>query len=438
MLRVALVYVGEPESPTHPVMSPPVGVQVLGTVLRQAGYVADVFDSRLQSADRLREKIDDFAPDVVGLSFLSPNAAKAIALGHESRARQRFVVAGGVHASVHADTLIESGAFDTVVRKDGENAILEVCAALAHDQRPARIIAGTSVANLDQLPIYDRFDCYDAVYAGLREGDFVPAYLQLSRGCPMKCTFCELPNSDVFNPPRARTFKSVDRAMAEAHTYVDRWGVNFITLVDSIATLRTPLIVEFVRRMNDELPDVGFMLNSQVNVFREELAVAIGEAQRGRPERTRITVWFGFESGSQRLLDFMRKGTTVVRGLEVASWCRQHDVQIGANILLGVPTETQDDYDGHDGFLAEIKPTFPNPNILNPLPGTELHRLCVERDLLVDRDDLSIWSAEKIRELGRGPVRGVDYGRVLDAYHRYRNLPAHAGHRYESWAGDDQ
>jgi hypothetical protein len=205
-----------------------------------------------------------------------------------------------------------------------------------------------------------------------------------------------------------------------------------------------PLITEFVRRMDAELPHVGFMFNSQVSRFTRELAEAIGAAQAHRAPPQRITVWFGFESGSQRLLDFMDKRTTVEQGLEVARFCADNGVQVGANILLGVPTETADDYAAHDEFLARIRPTFPNPNILNPLPGTRMHRYCVELGLLHDPHDLSIWSAEKIRDLGRGPVKGVDYDLVLDAYSRYRLGPVRsdqkdqgsAGPRYQPWAGD--
>lgn len=256
----------------------------------------------------------------------------------------------------------------------------------------------------------------------------------------MKCTFCEMPNRDVFAPPRRR-HKSVDRAISEVRTYVDRWGVNFVTLVDSIATRNLPLIIEFVRRMDKEFPHVGLMFNGHVNRFNRELAVQIGLAQEGRSDSERISVWFGFESGSQRLLDFMRKETTVAKGIEVATLCKENDVQLGANLLLGVPTETAEDYIQHHMFMDIIQSTFPNPNILNPLPGTAMYNYCQTRGLLRDPNDFSIWRDCDISTRGHGPIIGVDYNMVLDAYYRYRgeerqqsDAQRAAAFRYEPWA----
>jgi radical SAM superfamily enzyme YgiQ (UPF0313 family) len=249
----------------------------------------------------------------------------------------------------------------------------------------------------------------------------------------MKCTFCELPNRDVFHAYNKR-HRSLEGVMSDIHEYVRRWKINFVTIVDSIATLNTDLIEGFIRRMDDELPGVGFMFNGHANRFSRRLAETVGAAQTGRPEHTRITTWFGFESGSQRLLDFMKKQTTVAKGLTVAALCHEHDVQIGANLLLGLPTETDEDYRQHLEFMDAVNPTFPNPNILNPLPGTEMYDYCAEHGIMHDPLDRSIWSHEKIRTLGRGPLQGVDYGRVLDTYYRFHPDLRPPGPAYKPWA----
>jgi len=416
-LRVALVYVGGPESPARPVMSPPVGTQLLGSLLLAHGYPVRIYDTRLQPPELLRGALAELDPRIVGLSFLSPSAADAVALARELRADGRFVIAGGVHASIHTRTLLELGVVDCVVRGEGEHALLDICAAMASGGWPPPVVEGRPFDDMDLLPDYADFECYRGLYN--RPERFLPAYVQIGRGCPMKCTFCELPNRAVFAPPRRR-FKSVDRVLAEIRTYVARWGVNFVTLVDSIATLNLPLITELVRRMDAELPRVGLMFNGHVNRFNRALAEQIGLAQEGRRDTERISVWFGFESGSQRLLDLMRKETTVEKGVAVAALCREYDVQLGANLLLGVPTETPDDYARHHDFMATIAPTFPNPNILNPLPGTEMYDYCTAHALLRDPADCSIWTHTDIAERGHGPVVGVDYDLVLDAYYRYR------------------
>ncbi|TQS44856.1 B12-binding domain-containing radical SAM protein [Cryptosporangium phraense] len=434
-MRVALIYVGQPESELRPVMSPPIGPQLLGTLLLHHGAEVELFDSRLQPADRLLAAVDDFDPHLVGFSYLSPNADEAVALARAVRRPGRAIVAGGVHASIHTEATLAIGVFDTVVRREGESAILDLYDRLVAGEPLPPIVEGTAWPDVDTLPPYADFDCYRGVYD--QEG-YRPVYLQLGRGCPMQCTFCELPNRQVFEPPRRR-FRTVDTVMAEVHEYVRRWGVDFVTIADPIATLNLPLLMGVVRRMDAELPDVGLMFNGHVNRFSRALAEVLGEAQAGRDrEGQRITVWFGFESGSQRLLDFMRKRTSVADGLAVARLCRDHDVQVGANLLLGVPTETEDDYRAHHAFMDEIEPTFPNPNILNPLPGTEMYDYCADRGLLRDPADHSIWRDSDIAARGEGPVLGIDYQRVLATYRHYRDEPAPESEpRYRSWAADD-
>jgi anaerobic magnesium-protoporphyrin IX monomethyl ester cyclase len=434
-LRVALVYVGWPESASHPVMSPPIGTQLLGSILLGHGHEVTLFDSRLQPIEEIMTGIDDLGPHVVGFSFLSPSAHQAIDLARRVRAGGRFTVAGGVHASIHAAQLMRSGAFDCVVRQEGENAMVDICDQVCKGRPPQGVVIGTQWAALDALPAYADFPLYRPVYDPAKE--FRSVYVQLGRGCPMKCTFCELPNTDVF-PPARRRFRTIDSVMAELHVYLRRWRINFITVVDSIATLNLPLIIDFVRRVDAELPGVGFMFNAHANRFSRELAETVGTAQRGRRHASEmITVWFGFESGSQRLLDFMAKGTTVEQGRAVADLCHANGVQIGANLLLGVPTETPADYQLHHEFMDYVKPHFPNPNILNPLPGTQMYEYCQRTGILRDEHDYTIWTGEDIAARGEGPITTVDYGLVLDSYRRYRveePAPETNPARYRPWA----
>ena len=69
----------------------------------------------------------------------------------------------------------------------------------------------------------------------------------------------------------------------------------------------------------------------------------------------------------------------------------------------------------------------PNPNIFHPLPGTPLYTECVQAGLVVDETGHRVWSVQDIARERSGPLRGVDYGRVLETYYRYRPDSAPAG-----------
>ena len=107
-----MVYVGVVESASDPIMSPPLGVQLLATMARRAGHAAEVFDTR-RPGDVL-DRIRTFEPTMVGFSFLSIAAAEAGRLAGECRAAGWLTVAGGIHATVFGDALLveNGGAFD--------------------------------------------------------------------------------------------------------------------------------------------------------------------------------------------------------------------------------------------------------------------------------------------------------------------------------------
>lgn len=415
-------------------MTPPSGVQILAGVALRAGHEARLYDTRLSDPSSLVIQLDEYDPHIVGLSFLSPSARQAENLALMLRRPGRLTVAGGVHASLHADDLVARDVFDCVVRREGENALLDICDAISSGTLPQPLIDGQPVGVLDRVPRYPDLDCYRDVYDLSR--DYRSVYIQLGRGCPMHCTYCEVPIPAAFQAYNKR-MRTLDSVMADVHEYVGRWNINFVTLLDSIATLNTELIEGFVERMDTELPQVGFMFNGHANRFQRSLAEKVGAAQAHRSQGERITVWFGFESGSQRLLDFMNKSTTVDKGLAVASLCNEHDIQLGANLLIGVPTETPEDYSRHREFMDAIRPTFPNPNILNPLPGTGMHAYCVEHELLRDPADYSIWLHSEIEKRGAGPLKGIDYRQVLDEYYRYHPEHRPSEPRYRPWASSE-
>ncbi len=99
-----------------------------------------------------------------------------------------------------------------------------------------------------------------------------------------------------------------------------------------------------------------------------------------------------------------------------AQLCNEHGIRFGANLLLGVPGETTEDYEATMDFLGTTRPYSPNPNVLTPLPGTDMYDRCLAQGLLRDPHNYRSWSAEEVRATGHGPLVGVDYERVL-AYH---------------------
>lgn len=404
-------------------MTPPLGVQLLATVLVEAGHEVVLTDSRLEpAAPRLLAAHAERPLDLVGVSFLSSAAEQAVAVAAAVRAVGVPTVAGGVHATVSPAAVIETGAFDTVVVGEGERAVLELCDAVgAGAPLPARV-DGAVQHPYEPSPLVV-LDPYRARYAAQRvRGDrFVSYPVQLGRGCPMRCTFCEMgrDGSLAIDAAIGYRVRTAGAAVGEVTGAVVELGVNYVVVVDSIATLHEPTIVEFLDGLLP-LALSGVQCNAHVNKFGPRVAAAL--ARHGE----HASVWFGFETGSDSLAVRLRKGHDVRRALDVARLALSTRARVGVNLMVGVPWETEADRRDTEAFVRAVLAAqeWPgqavlNPNICNPLPGTVLHREVCREGLLADPTDTSVWSADRIRATGRGPVVGVDYGAVLHDYDRY-------------------
>jgi anaerobic magnesium-protoporphyrin IX monomethyl ester cyclase len=91
--------------------------------------------------------------------------------------------------------------------------------------------------------------------------------------------------------------------------------------------------------------------------------------------------FIGFESGNDRVLKFLRKGTTRAKNLAAADICKKHGIKIWANYMLGLPAETKEEVMDTVSMLKEIDPDWYSPAFYTPHPGSDLYDYCIENDL---------------------------------------------------------
>lgn len=460
-MDVTLVFVAEPELVGFPVWTAPLTTPLLATCLAAAGHDVDLLDTRLlgQSAEgrekALEARLNSTAGDVVGISFMSHSRHEAFRVAALCKSAGRITIGGGPHATVRPEELIRSGLFDIVICGEGEQTLVSVINDLHQLRRSDRKILEGQPYDLSQYPPLRDFATYQDVYqrpasipldeaatiTGLSEytlrealgkgdgaaindidvqslrrlpeeifparRDFRSVYLELGRGCPFRCHYCTIQN-DWFSPkvPRARPLPGVASELAH---FVHEYDTNYVIIVDSIG----PLYEEFrsfAYLMKTEFPHVEYSFNCTATHFTEDIASLLEGAD--------CLIWFGFETASENLLRLLRKPATAQMNLQAAQLCNDYGIRFGANLLLGVPGETDDDYERTMDFLYTTQPYSPNPNILTPLPGTSMYDACLAQGILRDPADYRTWSAADIRSRGCGPIHGVDYERVLDYYEK--------------------
>ena len=119
----------------------------------------------------------------------------------------------------------------------------------------------------------------------------------------------------------------------------------------------------------------------------------------------------GMETGSQRLLDLIQKGTTVEQNIRAGKICRKHGIKVFGTFMYGLPTETKKESDATARLIQQITPELASPFWFIPIKGTKLYDYCVERDLILDET-----KERTIERTGRfiPTIKGVDYDHLTN------------------------
>jgi radical SAM superfamily enzyme YgiQ (UPF0313 family) len=196
---------------------PPLGIQTLAPVLRQAGHSVRLFDTchPQMKAEHIAREVAQKPPDVIALSFLSTTtypAVKRMARQLKAAAPKLPIIVGGAFATLNADRILKDCAdIDCVGCGEGEELLPDYLSHLADPGSVAGLVwrkAGEVVVNpprpllrdLDQFPYPDRtslpVDYIESlpldVPAVLSLDKF--ATVQTSRGCPYSCIYCDIPS----------------------------------------------------------------------------------------------------------------------------------------------------------------------------------------------------------------------------------------------------
>jgi anaerobic magnesium-protoporphyrin IX monomethyl ester cyclase len=199
------------------------------------------------------------------------------------------------------------------------------------------------------------------------------------RGCRYNCSFCK-PGEDILFGKGVRR-RSVPHVIGELKHLRDKYQFNTLMIHDDCLTEDREWVTQFCDSYEAEGFTQPFWCQARVDhVVRHEDMIQ-RMAQVGL-----AGLFLGFESGSDRVLRFIRKGTTLAKNLEAARICRKYGIRIWANYMLGLPTETEEEIKETIAMLKEIDPDYYSPAYYTPYPGNDLYKYCIEHDLSLVKD----------------------------------------------------
>ena len=371
----------------------PTGLAYLAAGLRRAGHAVRVHvrEEQLikngmdwQGADQeIRRLLTEFQPDMVGLSATTPCIPEASALARLAKeicGPGVTVIAGGPHPSAVPEmTLAECPQIDAVVVGEGEETIVELAnrglgkdvagIVIRDPDRPGEFIrtpARPLVTDLDRLgPLpYDLFDMKHYTQPSrwlIRWLELPATNIRTSRGCTNRCRFC---GGHLVSGVGVRCH-SIPYVIQQMRYAVEQFGVKAILFEDeTLGAHRARLmdLCEAIRR-NDLHKRVVWQGCLRVDQVDAELLAGMKSAGC-------IQIEYGFESGSDEALQRLGKGARVEQNRRAVRLMREAGLRTFADIMVGLPGETEEDFGATLAFLRWAKPQVIGLARLCPLPGT--------------------------------------------------------------------
>ena len=409
---------------------PPLATLLCAAVLRERGHAVGLFDATLsRGTDDFRAMLAATRPAIVAIvednfNYITKMCTvrlreATIEMIASARALGCAVVVNGSDAADHPMRYLEAGA-DAVLLGEPEATLADVVAARRTDAGatlagvPGLAFRGADgeleitlpragARDLDALPL----PAWDLVDVGAYRRAWHGAHGRMSwnvvtsRGCPYGCNWCAKP---VFGRRYAQ------RSPVSVATELDRLkreiAPDHVWFADDIFGLSARWIGELAEEIRARDAQIPFMIQCRADLISPKVARALAHA--GCEE-----VWLGVESGSQRILDAMDKGTTIQEVLAATSALKSYHIRACWFLQLGYPGEQWDDVVATRDLVRRAWPDDVGVSVAYPLPGTKFH--AAVRDQLGARTN---WEETgDLAMLFQGTYTTGFYRRLRDALH---------------------
>lgn len=381
--------------PKAAAVTPPLGILHIASSLRNEGFEISFLDlTDFETIPDLEPYIRDI--DLAGISITSAIAQRATEVLKTIKLKKPglFVMAGGPHPTALPLQTLKSG-FDAVIIGEGEHTAVELARA-KEDNRDISEIQGIAylegdeiivtkarqfIENLDDLPFpardlidwpsyYNRPAAFDGIIA--------------SRGCPHRCIFCKPVQDKLFG--KKIRHRSPGLIMEEISEYKEIWKKYnpiarhevmrfFIMFLDDMFLSSQSWVDEFCSEVHSCGIDFWWGCQARVNSIRED------NLKRMKDAGCKM-IAFGVESGSQRILDFLKKDIKTEDTRNAFDICNRLGIATHAYIIIGSPEETKEDLEKTFQLLAEIRPATCFVARATPVPGSYLYDIAIENNIL--------------------------------------------------------
>lgn len=354
---------------------PSLGLSSLAAWVRERGLTVAIADGTfLPSIESLLAEIGRIESRLVGVFAMNSFRGEALAVVRAVAETGRTVICGGPDPSIYPDAYLEAGA-RAVAHSEGELILVDVARHFLKGDLPLAGIPGISfldagrltatpprppVSTLDELPLpaHDLADLPSYLRAWKDAHGVATINIMTSRGCPFRCNWCARP---IFG--KNYRLRRIDAVLDEMKLLVRHYGVDHFWIFDDTFVVRKSWVEQFCEALKSADLAATFECMARVDQVNEKTLHLMKEAGCSR-------IYYGVESGSQKVLDAMEKGTRIEQIRRTADWMHALDITMGAFIMYGYPGE---EYSDILQTLALVRSTLPDElsvSVAHPMPGT--------------------------------------------------------------------
>lgn len=356
----------------------PIALVELASFIREkGGHEVKILDRNLHYDNELLIKIlKDFNPDIVGMTCYTSPVIRDIKQVSEivKKNSKALVIIGGIHATLDPQSLLDFPLIDYIVRGEGEYPLLEIC-NLVDDKNISGIINLENInlnpvrpfINLNDLPIAD----YDL----LEVKKYPVATFYTSRGCPGACRFC-------YNKGRVLRFYNTDKVIETITRVLEKYKIKEFNIADDNFANMSQRTTKICKAISKYKPVFHIFL--RVDQTDDKIMKELKEAGCW-------AIQFGFESGNQRMLNYINKNTTIEQNIKAIEQCKKYKIFVDGSFMIGLPTETEAEMNETIDFIKKYKPDSVDIKIYKPFPSTEFYEDAIRLKKIKRPKSLKEW-----------------------------------------------
>ena len=391
--------------------SMPLGLIYIATLLKNNGHKVKILDRTVNNSDKYLEFLLKKNYDFVGIgTFTGPMLFDAIKISKMTKDfSSSIVVWGSFHPTIMPEQTLEQKYVDYIVRGEGEETFLQMV-ELYDKKKSFSKLNGVNLnplakpIDINSMPFPD----YDLINVK----DYDEFFILTSRGCPYRCNFCY----NSYDKNCIKPFRNLEanKTIKLIETLTSKYNKKTFTIPDD----NFPSDIKRLKNISNGIKKLGlsFYCLSRANYANLETLSYLKKAGAWN-------IGIGIESGSQKILNFLKKGTTVQMNSNAVKNMKKVGIASEGSFMIGLPTETLDDINQTWDFIKKNKLDNGGVKIYQPFPKTKLWDYCVEKNMIKDiPKTIEDWATRYVEGFDKVVINVSEVSNgILTNYHKQMN-----------------